>query len=390
MLESGYVAVLRRRRVPRLLGAALGGRLTTGMAPLAILLLVRDTGGSYVLAGVMSGAYAIAMAVGAPVIGRIVDYRGQRTALLATAVAGAAAFAALAYSTGRGTAAPLLFAVIAGVATPPLEPCLRALWPTLVRGGPPVDVAYALEAAVQELIFVLGPLLVVVITAVSGPRLAVLVGGAIALAGTLVFATTEESRDWRGEPREAHWAGPLRSAAMRTLLLEAAAIGMSVGVLAVGLPAYGETLDSTSVGGWLLALSAVGSLAGGLYYGARTWGGEAGVRLAALLGLMAMCTAPLIAVPPLALMVVLVTLSGVMIAPAISCEFVLVGLHAPDGTVTEAFSWLITSFLVGSSIGSVLAGAAVDRSGVGAAFALATAAAAAGSVTVLARRRTLA
>ncbi|HZG94978.1 MAG TPA: hypothetical protein VEZ46_09710, partial [Mycobacteriales bacterium] len=61
-----------------------------------------------------------------------------------------------------------------------------------------------------------------------------------------------------------------------------------------------------------------------------------------------------------------------------------------DGTVTEAFSWLITSFLVGSSIGSVLAGAAVDRSGVGAAFALTTAAAAAGAVTVLARRRTLA
>jgi MFS family permease len=338
----------------------------------------------------MSGAYAIALAVGAPIIGRIVDYRGQRTALLACAVVSAAAFVGLAYFTGRGTAVAVLFAVAAGATTPPLEPCLRALWPTLVRGGPPVDVAYALEAAVQELIFVLGPLLVVVLTALAGPRLAVLVGGAIALAGTLVFATTEESRDWRGEPREAHWAGPLRSAAMRTLLLGAGTIGMSVGILTVGLPAYGETLDSSAVGGWLLAMSAVGSLAGGLYYGARTWGGKAGVRLAALLALMAISTAPLISVPPLALMVVLVTLSGVMIAPAISCAFVLVGLHAPDGTVTEAFSWLITSFLVGSSIGSVAAGAAVDERGVRSAFELATAAAALGAVTVLTRRRTLA
>jgi MFS family permease len=381
--------VLHTRGVPRMLGAALGGRLTTGMAPLAIVLLVRDVGADYRMAGLLSGAYTVAMAITAPLIGRLVDYRGQSGALLAPAAAGAVAFAGLAYTVGHGTAVPLACALLAGAATPPLEPCLRALWPALLRGGVAVDVAYALEAAVQELIFVIGPLLVVLIVAAADPRAAVVAAGLIALGGAAVFASAAESRDWRGEPREAHWAGPLRRAAIRTLLLGIVAIGAAVGVVTVTVPAYAEGVGSKSAAGILLALSAVGSLAGGLYYGAREWRSSAGLRFATLIALMAVSILPLATAPPLAVMAVLATISGVMIAPAVSCAFVLVGRHAPDGAVTEAFAWLITAFLVGSSAGSVAAGQAVKTSGVELAFALSAAAAAVGAAVVLLRRRTL-
>jgi MFS family permease len=389
VLDTPYVAVLRSHRVPRLLGAALFGRLTTGMAPLAIVLLVRHAGDSYTLAGLLSGGYAIAMAASAPAIGRLVDYRGQFGALLVSATAGVVAFVGLAYTIGRGTAAPLACALVAGAATPPLEPCLRALWPRLVRGGPSVDVAYALEAAVQELIFVTGPLLVVLLVAVADPRAAVVAAGLVALAGAVVFATTEESRDWTGDPREAHWAGPMRSAAIRTVLLGILSIGMAVGVGTVTIPAYAESVGTKAAAGWLLALWALGSLAGGLYYGARQWRSHAGLRYAALLGLLALSHIPLIGTPPLAVMVFLVALSGVMMAPAASCAFILVGKHSPDGTVTEAFAWLITSFLIGSSLGSVVAGPTVESRGVGTSFVLAVVAAGTGAVVVLLRRDSL-
>lgn len=389
MSDSYYAAVLRSHRVPRLLGAALIGRLPTGMAPLGIVLLVRDVGESYALAGVLTGAYAVAMAVSAPAIGRLVDYRGQFAALLVSAAVGAVAFAGLAGTVGHGTTAPLVFALAAGVATPPLEPCLRALWPRLMRGGPPVDAAYALEAAVQELIFVAGPLLVVLIVAVADPRAAVVAAGLVALGGALVFATTDESRSWAGELREAHWAGPMRSTAIRTVLLGILSIGAAVGIGTVTIPAYAESVGNRAAAGWLLALWAVGSLAGGLYYGARRWRSHEGLRYAALLGLLALAHVPLVTTPPLLVMALLVALSGLMMAPAASCAYILVGRHSPNGTVTEAFAWLITSFLVGSSLGSVVGGTTIESRGVATSFALAVVAAGAGAVGVLLRRESL-
>src|SRR5436190_1176565 len=57
--------------------------------------------------------------------------------------------------------------VLAGFATPPLEAGLRALWPSVLNGPAEVQAAYALDAAAQEVLFTVGPLLVIAATAVS-------------------------------------------------------------------------------------------------------------------------------------------------------------------------------------------------------------------------------
>jgi predicted MFS family arabinose efflux permease len=62
-------------------------------------------------------------------------------------------------------------------------------------------------------------------------------------------------------------------------------------------------------------------------------------------------------------MTLLTVLAGVFLAPAIACAFVLVDRHAPRGTVTEAFSWLVTTFTVGASVGTGLAGPVVEAGG---------------------------
>jgi predicted MFS family arabinose efflux permease len=55
-------------------------------------------------------------------------------------------------------------------------------------------------------------------------------------------------------------------------------------------------------------------------------------------------------------MVPLAILSGLALPPLLTCAFTLVDRLAPAGTVTEAFAWLVTAFLVGSSAGSAVAG----------------------------------
>jgi MFS family permease len=62
-------------------------------------------------------------------------------------------------------------------------------------------------------------------------------------------------------------------------------------------------------------------------------------------------------------MTLLMVLAGVFLAPALACVFVLVDRHAPRGTVTEAFSWLVTTFTVGASLGTGVAGPVVEWGG---------------------------
>src|SRR5581483_3334311 len=84
--ERHYRSLLAAPHVLPLYGWALVARLPIGMAPLAIVLLVRGAGGSYGDAGLVTGCYSVARAVAAPVFGRLVDRIGNVLALSPGAV----------------------------------------------------------------------------------------------------------------------------------------------------------------------------------------------------------------------------------------------------------------------------------------------------------------
>jgi predicted MFS family arabinose efflux permease len=59
----------------------------------------------------------------------------------------------------------------------------------------------------------------------------------------------------------------------------------------------------------------------------------------------------------------LIVFAGLPIAPWLSCTYLLVDRLTPAGTVTEAFTWVLTGFLSGQSVGASLAGVLIDASG---------------------------
>ncbi|MEV7121208.1 hypothetical protein [Kitasatospora griseola] len=122
--DSTYRAVLGPPHVARLLGGTLIGRLPTGMAPVAILLLVRAEHGSLQLASLLGALYGLAVAIGQPMLGRLTDRFGQTAILYAITPVADVAFLLLP-STGP-LRHPVLAALAASLATPPLEACLRA------------------------------------------------------------------------------------------------------------------------------------------------------------------------------------------------------------------------------------------------------------------------
>lgn len=167
-------------------------------------------------------------------------------------------------------------------------------------------------------------------------------------------------------------------------------VGTALGSITVAGVAYADGHGGQAVYGWLMAALGLGALVGGVVYGARQWAGAAERRLRMLVALLAVCYPPLMLTPGPVGMTALAALAGVFLAPAIACAFIVVDRHAPRGTVTEAFSWLVTFFGVGAAIGTAVAGPAVELGDTRAGFAVASVAGAAALVVLMATQRVLA
>ncbi|MEO3784561.1 MFS transporter [Actinocorallia sp. B10E7] len=362
-----YLDLLRAPWAARLLGGTLLGRLPNGMGVLAIVLFTRAAGGDYVLGGVLSAVHALAAGAGQPVLGRLMDRLGQPRILLPSALLAGLGFVLFALTGISSTPLAVFTVALAGFFTPPLEPGLRALWPEVLDRPAQVQAAYAMDAATQELIFTLGPVLVFVSGLLSGTA-PLYAAALLGLAGTLVVITSRPSRDWRGAVRAAHWAGALRSRGLVVLASSLGFIGLSLGVFTVAMAAYAEVRGEPGAAGWLVAVNALGALTGGLVYGSRVWPGEPERRVAPLLAGLTVGYALLMLTPSIPVMVLLSYLSGVFLAPTLGCVFGLVERLAPVGTVTEAFAWIVAFMTVGTSAGSVLAGWLHEEVGNRAAF----------------------
>ncbi|MGX1129435.1 MFS family permease [Streptomyces glaucescens] len=362
-MAAGYLEILRARHAARLLVGTLVGRLPNATAAIAIVLFIRAEGGSYSLAGALAAVYGVANAVGQPLLGRLVDLHGQPRVQLPAAVLSALAMAVFAFAGTEPPALSYLAVAAAGLFTPPLEGGLRALWPSVLRKEGQVHTAYAMDAVAQEVMFTVGPLLVTLCTALWSAQAALLVLNVIGVLGALSVVVSPPSRAWRSAPREAHWLGALRSPGLIALLGAFLFVGVALGSITVAAVSYADDHGGDAVYGWLMAALGLGALAGGAVYGARQWAGAPERRLRVLVGLLAVCYLPLMLMPGAVAMTALTALSGVFLAPAIACAFVIVDRHAPRGTVTEAFSWLVTTFTVGASVGTGLAGPVVEWGG---------------------------
>jgi MFS family permease len=375
----------------RLFAISIVARLPLAMLGIGLLVHAQHLTGSLVAAGSATGAYALGLAAGGPLLGRLADRRGQTAVLLASGGASALLLCA-AGALPVGAPAPALVALAAaiGASTPPVGACVRTLLPGLLADDGSVRAAYAVDASVVELTWVAGPPLVLTTGALLSSGAALAMAGLVLLASTAAFAAQPASRRIPPVAAVRERGGSLRSPAVRTLVLALLGVGALLGAAEVAVTAAATALGSTAAAGPLLALWGAGSLAGGLIAaraggGARTGGGLALVLAALAAGHLALAAA---AASLIALGAALFV-AGAAIAPAYATVYAMVERAAPAGTLTEAFAWLATAAAVGGALGSAVAGALAEAAGPQAAFGLAGAAGALAVVAVLAGARTL-
>ncbi|GAA3278416.1 hypothetical protein GCM10020218_028430 [Dactylosporangium vinaceum] len=347
-------AVLRAAQVARVLAAGCIGRLPLGAAPVALLLYARESV-SIAAAGLLVGVYTAGLAVGGPVLARIADRFRQPPVMLSGVVLSTVGFVVLVQGVPLWAAAVAV--LFAGLGAPPFEAGLRVLWRDLLDETQ-LQTAYTLDIAVQELIFIFGPLIAGLAVAAGGGAAGVYVTAGLQLLGTVWFVTTPAVRGWRGERAERHWAGALRSRPLRLLLTAVVLVGAGVGSLPVAMLDYAESVGHRSFSSWLLAAQAVGALIGGL---ANTRLNVNARRLPVLGGLLGIGYVPLLLTPGNALLMLPpAVLCGLCLPILLTAAFLTVDRVAPAGTAAEAFAWVATAFSVGAALGAAVDGAILD------------------------------
>lgn len=361
-----YLEVWSLPGARRLILGGIIGRLPIAMVPLAMLLLIQARTGSFAAAGIASGIYAVATAAVAPVLGRVADRFGPRPVLLSTGILYPLLISGLLAAIELGAPLGLIYvtAGFAGGAVPLLSSSLRMFWMRLAGGDEAVrQSAYALESVAVETVFVGGPVVVAGFVAFSSPDLAIATAAALAFVGTLTVALSSPARQWRRHPdsQRATGAGPLRSPGMVVLLTAATALMFGFGVLEVAVPAYADGHDSKAMSGVLLAVWALGSGIGGLWFGTKKWAVSLPAQYRWTLLAVAVGMSPLAFAGDPWLLGALLFLGGTAIAPTITVQNGLVADLAPAGTTTEAFTWSTTVAFGASAMGAAVGGFVVDR-----------------------------
>ncbi|HVL95025.1 MAG TPA: MFS transporter [Solirubrobacteraceae bacterium] len=385
-----YSQLLRTPGITAVLLTTVVNRLPLGALALILILRTREMTGSYAAGGVVAAAHALGFATGAPLIGRLIDRRGQTAIVLAGSALVAAALAGFA---ALGDGAPLWAAIglaaVAGAAYPPVHACQRAIWNEQL--APKLrHAAYALDAIVFEIVYIAGPLVLVTGIGAWSLRAAAVAAGLFAGAGGVAFALTRLSREWRPHAeRSDDRLGALRGIGVRTILAALALFAVGVAAIEIAVAGFTERAGAPHAVGVMLGLWGLGSLVGGVVAGRSRPAADPARRLRRLMLALAAATVPTLLARDLWTMGAAMALAGLFIAPALALAFSMLSDIAPAGTVTEAHSLTGTGFGVGIAAGAAAGGWIVDHVSTTASYGLGAAAMLAAALVVAARIRTL-
>ncbi|MFJ8436296.1 MFS transporter [Kitasatospora sp. NPDC094019] len=418
--RPGYRAVLGAPHAGRTFAAALLGRLSYGVVPLALLLTVREATGSYSAAGAAMAVFALASVLLSPVRAGLVDRHGPRRVLPPMAVLYGVLLLAVVAATARPGTAPVLvgaLVVAAGACTPPLGPVMRTFWRRLLPDPALLRRAFGLDGVAEELLFVTGPLLVGLLLPVVGPGGAVVVGAGLLVAGALLLVASPVAAGGPDGPGEADGRGeaggpggrgaadgangpgvgaapvgrrrrtPLGGGrALRAAVLASAVTGLALGALDLMVLAFAEDRGRPQAVGWILAALSAGSAVGGLGLGALDRPVPNAARLPLFTAGLGLALAVAGLAPGPVLLGVAVGAAGFFVSPALTTAYLVADEAVAPEAGTRAGAWVNTAFNAGSAVGGAGVGLLVGHLPLPLCFALSAAPALAAAPALLRMR----
>jgi MFS family permease len=323
------------------------------MVPIGLIAIGSGPLHSYAVGGAAAGAFSIANAVGATLIGRAADEQGHRPTLIRASIVTLVAAAAITAVALAAPEAVLLIAASAlfGAATPNIGSIIRARWTSVVRSGPLRLRAMALESVNDEVNFLIGPplaSLLIVQGLLWGPIAAAALLSLIGLIAVLSHA--------------AGMAGAIRENGL--LIVSAAGIGLILGSSQVLLLGYCAAIGAAAGIALALGLNSGASLIGAILIGAKSdWRWSAERRFAVAAIFFALVTIPTALVDGYVPYLIVTTIAGFGIAPMFIQVNAVIAERAGGSARSGAFALIGGGVVFGISAGSAIGGVAIDAAG---------------------------
>ncbi|WEV72729.1 MFS transporter [Bifidobacterium sp. ESL0790] len=386
-------------------------RLPMAMMGLGITLAFNALYGNWTIAGSMSAVYILAVAVAAPIYAKLFDRFGQHRIGGAALAVQVVAMLLFAVATMAGLPVLVLFvcAILTGLTQFSFGALVRTRWAYALRGPDDADLlntAYAMEAAIDEVMFIVGPILAAFLATSVHPVSQLFVPAvACALGGSVFFSLkstqppvvsvvevrmaaaddadvagansaegtpVSQSRPARStshllEIRGAGHAKPksvLLCRGVVPLLIIFVVYNLSFSAFDVSVTSMMQAIGRQSLLGVQLSMFAIGSCVGGLVFGAHAPKGSNWRHMVTFLALLALGYLLIwLSIGHLALFALLSMVSGLCVSPVYAIGNLIVQGMVPVGQLTEGLSWVSTAGQVGSSLGSTLAGVVLDAAG---------------------------
>lgn len=367
--SASYRSALKTPGAAAFFLAAAPARVGVAMAGLAVVWLVHGQTGSFGVAGLVTGSFAVAETLAGPQVARLIDRFGQTRVLVPCLCAHAVAIAVLVVLAMTGaTAVPLMAAGLAAGATiPQIGALAAARWSALLHGKPELTAAFTLEAMSNDIAFLVGPTLAVLVATTLHPAAGTVVAASLVVGGGLTFAAQRRTAPPPFPPctgsTTARHSGGLLSKGFGTLLAVNLALGVFFGSMQVSVSAFAAAHHAAPSAGFLYGLMSAASLLASLTYGRQRWRTPPSAQIRLALTFLACASLlPLLAGTPWQLGLALL-LPGMGIAPCIIVSATLIESVVDRSLLTQAFTWTNSASATGIALSASAVGRLVDGPG---------------------------
>jgi hypothetical protein len=365
-----YRAVFRSPGTAAFATAGFVMRIPIAIYPIGLVLILSARNGHYGFAGVLSGVYVFANGAGNPALARLSDRFGQRRLLVPASLVHVAATAVLAGCVIAKLPDWTLLAptVVCGFTYLSVGSLIRARWSYVLAGRPELNTAYSLESTLDEVIFVLGPLIATLVATQVVPVAVLFVSIVLVLGGAVWLAALRGSEPPPRAATAAAHRSAVREPGMWLLTTVAVAMGTIFASAEVTIVAFCGQHGHKALSGVVLACFALGSASAGFVYGSRHWHADLLDRFRLQAVVFALLPLVFLAAVNIGVLAACAVVVGMGIAPTLITAFGLIERIVPAGSLTEGLAWLITGLSVGYGLGAALVGGIADAHGARTAF----------------------
>ena len=359
-------------KAPDAIGFSLTGfiaRMPIAMISIGIMAMMTQIDYSYGDAGYVSGSYVLASALISPQLSRLADHHGQRIVVIGGTLISAIALGSLLIAALNHMPLQILLAlgVMVGF-MPSFGAFVRARWSKYYSGTPRLRSAFAFESIVDEMIFMIGPVIALYFTTNFFPEAGLIAALTFLVVGSVIFLTQRRSEPVPMKRSKDSGKPVILMPQIFYLSLKLLALGGVFGTAEITALAFAKDIGLETWASLPLVAYAFGSFIAGVFYGYTNIRAPLVKQLLVIITIAAATTLPLLIVYDLWTLSIVLFVAGAACSPTIIISMALIEMIVPANKLTEGMSWSVTGMSVGVSIGAAISGRLIDSFGAGSGF----------------------